>query len=604
MKPVRLPASATIALPRWSILALCLLYILPGLIGRDPWKGADAAGFGVMWTMAHGTINDWLWPHIVGLPVPEEGPLAFWLGALCIKLFGGVIGDPMAARISTGLAFLLGSTSVWYTTYLLGRRTEAQPLKLAFGGQPEPRDFGRTLADGALLIYLACIGLLLPSHSSGSGSLHIALIAYCLYLCVRFFDTPTKLSAAKIGLVLGLLILTRGWIIPSGIFLSLLMLSAYRQQKLGPQLICISLPITLTCLGTWLFTIQTIQPFSSSPYQGWMEWNYHQIGLPTFDNIAHFFRYGIWFAWPAWPFAAWAIYAWRRQERTLHISLPLSFLACFTLLALLNPSHEEGYLLPLLPPLATLAAFGLPTMKRSAINAVDWFAVTVLTGAAALFWFGWSALQTGWPLRTSKKMLSWAPGYTPEFNAFILLLAIAITVIWFRIVYWRISRQPSVLWRAVVLSSGGIILCWFLIMSLWMPLINHRVSYSQVAQEMTSKIPTNYRCIDSKLGASQRASFAYFSKVHFAGLNEQNCDLLLTQGNHRFQGKNKGAIDKDFPGTWEMIWEGQRAADKDEFFTLYRKIEKPLAKHQTQKAEPKANAEGAEEVETKQDGSQ
>ena len=582
MKPVRLPAAATIALPRWSIIALCLLYILPGLIGRDPWKGADAAGFGVMWTMAHGTLNDWLWPHVVGLPVPEEGPLAFWLGALCIKLFGGIIGDPMAARISTGLAFLLGSISVWYSTYLLGRRAEAQPLKLAFGGQPEPRDFGRTLADGALLIYLGCLGLLLPSHTSSSGPLHIALIAYCLYVCVRFFDAPSKIAAAKIGLVLGLLVLTRGWVIPIGILLSLFALCIYRQQKLSAQLLLISLPAAILVAGLWIFSIQTIQPYSSSPFQGWKEWNFRQIGFPVLENVFYFFRYGIWFAWPAWPFAAWAIYAWRKQERTLHISLPLCFLICFTVLALLNHSHEEGYLLPLLPPLAILAAFGLPTMKRSAINAVDWFAVMVMTGAAGLFWLGWIALQTGWPARTSKKVLSWAPGYIPEFNAFTFIIGLGITIIWFRIVYWRISRQPSVLWRAVVLSSGGVILCWFLLMSLWLPLVNHRVSYASVAKEMTEKIPTPYRCIDSKLGASQRASFAYFSKVHFAGFDEQNCDLLLTQGNRRFQGKSKEPVDKDFPGNWEMIWEGQRAADKDEFFTLYRKIEKPKISKENQ----------------------
>ncbi|WP_395007813.1 ArnT family glycosyltransferase, partial [Undibacterium sp.] len=489
MKPVRLPAAATIALPRWSIIALCLLYILPGLIGRDPWKGADAAGFGVMWTMAHGTLNDWLWPHVVGLPVPEEGPLAFWLGALCIKLFGGIIGDPMAARISTGLAFLLGSISVWYSTYLLGRRAEAQPLKLAFGGQPEPRDFGRTLADGALLIYLGCLGLLLPSHTSSSGPLHIALIAYCLYVCVRFFDAPSKIAAAKIGLVLGLLVLTRGWVIPIGILLSLFALCIYRQQKLSAQLLLISLPAAILVAGLWIFSIQTIQPYSSSPFQGWKEWNFRQIGFPVLENVFYFFRYGIWFAWPAWPFAAWAIYAWRKQERTLHISLPLCFLICFTVLALLNHSHEEGYLLPLLPPLAILAAFGLPTMKRSAINAVDWFAVMVMTGAAGLFWLGWIALQTGWPARTSKKVLSWAPGYIPEFNAFTFIIGLGITIIWFRIVYWRISRQPSVLWRAVVLSSGGVILCWFLLMSLWLPLVNHRVSYASVAKEMTEKIP-------------------------------------------------------------------------------------------------------------------
>jgi 4-amino-4-deoxy-L-arabinose transferase-like glycosyltransferase len=59
LKPVRLPASATFLLPRWGLVLLCLLYILPGLIGRDPWKNDDAAGFGIMWTMAHGGLNDW-----------------------------------------------------------------------------------------------------------------------------------------------------------------------------------------------------------------------------------------------------------------------------------------------------------------------------------------------------------------------------------------------------------------------------------------------------------------------------------------------------------------------------------------------------------------
>ena len=87
MKPVRLSAAATLALPRWALFALGLLYILPGLIGRDPWKD-DAGSFGIMWTMAQGGFGDWLAPNIAGLHLGDEGPLAFWLGALCIKLFG------------------------------------------------------------------------------------------------------------------------------------------------------------------------------------------------------------------------------------------------------------------------------------------------------------------------------------------------------------------------------------------------------------------------------------------------------------------------------------------------------------------------------------
>ncbi|MES2073299.1 MAG: glycosyltransferase [Pseudomonadota bacterium] len=579
MKPVRLPAAATIALPRWVIFALCLLYILPGLFGRDPWKGDDAASFGVMWTMAHGGLQDWLWPHIVGLPMPQEGPLAFWLGALCIKLFGWLVGDATAARLSTALFFLLGSVSVWYATYLLGRRSEAQPLKLAFGGQPEPRDFGRTLADGALLIYLGCLGLLLPSHETTAESLHISLVAYSLYLCVRLFDAqdkPAKRVALRLGICLGLMALTRGWILPLALCLGLTGLALYLKRPHSRVLLLISLPAALLVAGIWIFAINLIHPFNSSPFAAWMQWNNRQLDLPSLDSIAYFFKYGIWFAWPAWPFAAWAVYAWRKQEKALHIALPVTFAFIVVLLAFMNRFSEQSILLPVLPPLAILAAFGLPTMKRSAINAVDWFAVMVMTGFASIIWFAWIAMQSGWPAPIAKKVLSWAPGFTPEFNLFGFVIALAVSVAWFRLVYWRISRQPSVLWRAVVLSTGGVILCWLLLMTLCLPLINHRITYAALAKDIAQQIQKNaqtpHACIDSNVDPAQRAMFAYFGELHFSGFSDQPCELLLLQDSRRLQDKRAKEMspeDSNYRGPWERIWQGRRAYDRDESFTLY-----------------------------------
>ncbi|MFZ6759127.1 ArnT family glycosyltransferase [Undibacterium sp. Ji50W] len=583
MKPVRLPAAATVALPRWGIFALCLLYILPGLIGRDPWKGDDAAGFGIMWTMVHGTLADWLWPHIVGLPMPEEGPLAFWLGAICIKLFGWLVGEPMAARLSTGFFFLLGCLSVWYATYLLGRRPEAQPLKLAFGGQPEPKDFGRTLADGALLIYLGCLGLLVRSHETSAETLQISLIACTLYFCVRLLDEPGKRTAIKIGVILGLLVLTRGWVLPIALLISLLAACAYRRQRQPLQyLALISLPVACMVAAIWLTAINVLHPYDSSPYQAWMLWNYRQFNIPNADSVAYLFRNGIWFSWPAWPFAAWAIYAWRKQEKALHISLPVSFLVCFVILTVINTQSEEALLLPILPPLAILAAFGLPTMKRSAINAVDWFSVIVFTTVAGFIWFAWIADQTGWPANWAGRASILAPGYKTSFNFFVMLIAMVATVAWFRLVYWRISRQPAVLWRAVVLSSGGVILCWLLLLSLWLPWANQKISYAPLSQELAKNLPANYGCIQAQIGPSQRASFAYFGKVKFSGFSDTNCRLLLIQNSKRdhqaqAQAQTQGqdqelALPAEYkPEEWTAIWFGHRAADNDEVFTLYQR---------------------------------
>lgn len=572
MKPVRLPASATRALPRLALFALCLLYILPGLIGRDPWKTDDAAGFGIMWTMAHGGWSDWLWPNIVGLPMPDKGPLTFWIGAICIQLFGWLLGDALAARIATIGFFMLGCTSVWLATFLLGRRTEAQPLKLAFGGQPEPRDFGRTLADGALLIYLGCLGLLLHSHETSAEALHVSLIATALYASVRLFDLPSARNALWLGAALGLLALTRGWIVPAALLCGIVALSAWRARSVLPKLLTRSLPVAVAITASWPLIAGLSQPFGSSPWQAWVSWNFGQIAAPTWHSIGYFFRYGIWFTWPAWPFAGWAVYAWRHQQRALHIVLPLAFCGVFILLALLNPEQVEGIMLPLLPPLAILAAFGLPTMKRGAINAVDWFSVMTLSTSAAFIWIGWIAKQTGWPAKLAHNAFKLAPGFKPEFNVFAVLVAAVASAGWAGVVHWRLSRQPSVLWRAVVLSSAGVILCWLLLMTLWLPWINYGKSYAGVAQQIAQTLGTTTACVDTNVGPTQRATFAYFGRVHFAPVAGGDCRYLLLQDSN--DNVNDSAMFAPFQGrdSWQLRWEGRRPSDRDERFRLFRRI--------------------------------
>jgi 4-amino-4-deoxy-L-arabinose transferase-like glycosyltransferase len=570
MKPVRLPASATLALPRWGLVALCLLYILPGMIRRDPWKTDDAAGFGIMWTMAHGGFNDWLWPHIVGLPMPEEGPLAFWVGAVFIKLFGWLLDDALAARVSTIGFFLIGSLSVWYATYLLGRRAEAQPLRLAFGGQPEPRDFGRTLADGALLIYLGCLGLLLHSHQTSAEALQVSLVAFALYASARLFESVSIRAAITLGITLGLLVLTRGWPVPLALWIGLLVLSALRKRSITMRLALITLPVGLMVGGSWLLATYLLDPSNRAPIDGWIAWNNGQLGHPSRDTMTYFLKYGIWFTWPAWPFAGWAVYAWRKQYKALHIALPLTFVVVCAALALVNPHAEESILLPILPPLAILAAFGLPTMKRGAINAVDWFSVMTLSTCAAFIWIGWIAKQTGWPAQIAKNAFKLAPGFKPEFDLIALLIATLASIGWIMLVHWRISRHPSVLWRAVVLSSGGVILCWLLLMTLWLPWINYGKSYAGVADQIASNLPPVRYCVDTNIGPAQRASFAYFGHLDFAKFNEGHCDFLLVQDS--VNKKNGTQIMEDFDGKWKLLWEGRRPSDRDERFRLYRRV--------------------------------
>jgi 4-amino-4-deoxy-L-arabinose transferase-like glycosyltransferase len=554
-----------------ALLALALLYILPGLIGRDPWKNEDATSFGIMWTMAHGTLADWLTPNVAGLALPAESPLAYWFGAVCIKLFAWLLGDPLAARVSTVGCFLVGSLSIWYTTYLLGRRPEAQPLKLAFGGQPEPRDFGRTLADGAFLIYLGFLGLLLHSHETSPKTLQIALVAYAMYGAARVFDAHKARHAAWLGLALGMLILTYGWLLPAGALIGLTALAAVRKDAPAARLLLgVALPIGVLICALWVFAVRTLLPQEAAgQFDLWMSWNIYQLNRPTLAALAFFLKYGVWFAWPAWPFAGWALYAWRRQPGSLHIALPLAFLIPLTVLVLVNVHSEEGMLLPLLPALAILAAFGLPTMKRGAINAVDWFSVMTLTTSAAFIWIGWIAKETGWPAQIARNAYKLAPGFKPGFEWISLAIASAATAAWIFVVHWRISRRPSVLWRAVVLSSGGVILCWVLLMTLWLPWVNYGKSYAGVAEQIESRLGSVKQCVQSNVGPAQRASFAYFGNVHFADERGQSCDYLLLQDD--ISNQDATLMLRQYPGSWRMVWEGRRPSDRDERFRLYRR---------------------------------
>jgi 4-amino-4-deoxy-L-arabinose transferase-like glycosyltransferase len=194
--------------------------------------------------------------------------------------------------------------------------------------------------------------------------------------------------------------------------------------------------------------------------------------------------------------------------------------------------------------------------------------VMTLTTCAGFIWLGWIAKETGWPAQIAKNAFKLAPGFKPEFNLIAFTVAALASIGWIVLVHWRLSRRPSVLWRAVVLSSGGVILCWLLLMTLWLPWINYGKSYAGVAEQIRQKLPDSSQCVESNVASAQRASFAYFGGVHFAGFNDRHCSYLLLQ--NRNNKIDEDALLKQFGGNWELLWEGHRPSDRDERFRLYR----------------------------------
>lgn len=56
------------------------------------------------------------------------------------------------------------TAAIWYSTYLLSRRDEAQPVSFAFGGEAARKDYGRLVADIAVLLTVGTYGIISAFH--------------------------------------------------------------------------------------------------------------------------------------------------------------------------------------------------------------------------------------------------------------------------------------------------------------------------------------------------------------------------------------------------------------------------------------------------------
>jgi ribosomal protein L31 len=94
----------------------------------------------------------------------------------------GWLDPPLAARLPFALLLVLVLVLTWYATYHLARTDAAQPLPFAFGGEADPVDYARAMADGALLALIATLGLLQLGHETTPELVQLAAGGlFCLW---------------------------------------------------------------------------------------------------------------------------------------------------------------------------------------------------------------------------------------------------------------------------------------------------------------------------------------------------------------------------------------------------------------------------------------
>ena len=473
-------------LPRWALLLLCVAYVLPGFIGREPWKSTDMAAFGLMRELALGQTS-WWFPTLLGMAPELPALLPYWIGALAIKVAPAWIPIDFAARIPFGILLALTLTATWYGVYYLARRPLAQPVPFAFGGEAKPVGYARAVADGALLALIAMLGLAQMGHETSHSLLQLActaLLFYGLAACAYHRILPlVALSLAVLGLALsGAATLGLVMCLCSSALLLWHTPEAVSQEVKGyhfRHLRWVALWVAL--LGCSAFGLALKLNLATAEYSA----SWSQMASYLTKNTKDW-RLLVWFSWPAWPLAIVALVRWRAYWRSLHIALPM-LMACVALVAsLLVPSQDRALLLAL-PALAALAAFALPTMHRSVSAVIDWFTLLFFTGCALVIWVVWLSMQTGFPAQPALNVRRLAPGFEAHFSWLVFGMAFASSLAWLCLVRWRVARHRHEVWKSLALPAGGAVLSWFLLTTLWMPLLDFARSYAPLVRSVAQR---------------------------------------------------------------------------------------------------------------------
>ena len=465
--PALVTQAAAKRLPRPALLLFCTAYVLPGLIGRDPWRGADLNAFGQMLAIAEGR-SPWLAPSLGGVPT-GAALLPHWIGAAAIKATQPWLAPDLAARLPFALLLVLSLVALWYATFHLARSEAAQPLPLAFGGEANPVDYARAIADGALLALIATLGLLQLGHETTPELVQLAAMA-----CLQW-----ALAAA----------IHRGWPARIGALLALPALAASGAPVMalamgcGSLLLCLrSRQAGLKSLAPWLAAALLLATLLAWATGSWA-WRLAPQTMPV--ALA---RLWLWFLWPAWALALWTLVRWRRQLGQPHLAIPLLGLAV-ALAACVAMDGSDRALMLGLPAIAVLAAFALPTLQRGSTAAIDWFSVFFFTLCAGVVWVFYGAMQTGTPAAALATVLRLAPGFKPVLSPLELGLATGATLAWVGLVRWRTKRHQPVLWKSLVLPAGGVALSWLLLMTLWLPLLDYARSNRPLINRLARHMP-------------------------------------------------------------------------------------------------------------------
>ena len=526
-------------------LLVCLAWLLPGLVGHDPWKTDEALAMGAVSGMLRS--GDWAVPYIAGEPYLDRAPLFFWVAAAFAKALGGWLALHDAARLASGFFMAITMAGVHVAACALhGPRA------------------GRI----AVLLLIGCLGLLIRAHEMSTDLAGLAGVATGVAGLALAARRPWT-GGALFGVGMGSAFLGDGLIPALLVALLALVLPVFGpawRSRTYALAVAGGLAIAAAFAGIWPAVLSSRDPALAASWLGAALATRWAGGVSRGEvaDLAYFTRILPWYAWPALPLAAWTVWKARRSlagRPDLRLPLVASalFLAVLTLLA----EAREANAMPLLVPLVLLGVAELDSLPRGAASALDWFGVTTFSLAALLLWAGFVAAMTGNPGPLAAWLQREVPGFEYPFRFIPFSLAALLTCIWVVVV----ARSLRTTRRAVVNWSAGITMVWMLTMMLGLPVIDQARSYRGLVNRLAGEIGASPCTLGIGVGDAQRALLDYFAGIRVLSLDHRDagrCETLLAQA-------SRGSLPAFDATGWRESWRGSRPGDRTEAFVLFRR---------------------------------
>jgi hypothetical protein len=273
------------------VALLCAAWILPGLIGHDPWKPDEAHTFGVVYELLRG--GSWVVPTLAGEPFLDKPPLFHLTAAAFAKLFSFVLPLHDAARLATG---------AWMAaTFAFIAVAGRELYSVRYG------------AVSALLL-LGCFGFVVRGHQLITDAALLAGFAMAYYGFALALRRPA-VGGFWIGTGVGVGFLAHGLFAPAVLGMVALLLPAsgrnWRNRGYGT-----SLAVAAAAAAPWL-TIWPILLERQAPtlFEWWLWnenlWYYFGRQPGARAGLLFYLRILPWYAFPVWLLALWTL--WRAR---------------------------------------------------------------------------------------------------------------------------------------------------------------------------------------------------------------------------------------------------------------------------------------------------